>query len=774
MDELTSSGRRSRIPLPTVLAGAGAVWLVLHASGLLGDAAAITFPALGLVAVAGTVYGVVRWRPQPRWPWLLLLSAFLVFLVSGAVRDGLPTLGDLSADRSLAPDLIALPGYVLVGVALLGLARGRHIRAGQLDTTLDATVAALAAFTVAWAFLIMPTLANQDVRPALRIVLVSYPVLSVFLTAIGVRLVFSGGGTNPLAYRLVLAALVALLVGDIVFMLEDLGLMTVPTRLVELPYAIAFGTIAVAVVHPSIRDVGAPVPASALLPRSGRAALVAVGICVPAIVALSVRDASTLDRVALGSIVVALTGVVSWRMYRALRAHASVESNLLHRLTHDALTGLPNRTEVHDHLTDLLREPVGPAHQTAVVLLDLDRFKLVNDTFGHGLGDELLLAVARRLVATTRSVDRVARVGGDEFVVVIEDATGLDAVREIAERTRLSLAVPFEVRGVEIPVRASVGVAIGTAGVDDAETLLRDADTAMYQAKDAGGDLVAVFDATVRARLTRRLAVERTLRSALDRGELTLAYQPIIDLREGCVVGIEALARWNSPTLGSVPPDEFIEIAEDTGIIDRIGAWFLDEACAELAALRAWSPHAERLTMSVNVSVRQLRDESLLDHVARSLLRNALPGAALHLELTESMVMENVDRMTDALGALRNAGVQVVIDDFGTGYSSLAYLKQLPVDQVKVDRTFVTGLERDSADASLVSAVVAIAGALDIPVVAEGVETAADEQVLRDLGCAKAQGYHYSTPVPATELPDVLRRLGLPGEPHLQVVPNPA
>jgi diguanylate cyclase (GGDEF)-like protein len=448
----------------------------------------------------------------------------------------------------------------------------------------------------------------------------------------------------------------------------------------------------------------------------------------------------------------------------------------VHQATHDALTGLPNRAAVEDRLARLFMSSSSTQHAVALLFLDLDRFKLVNDTLGHSVGDDLLVAVSQRLSHNIRAGDLVGRVGGDGFVILVDGIADEAEANEIAERTRLGFATPFRVRNMDIPMSASVGVAFRPR-IDvglDVEEVLRDADTAMYQAKGAGGDTIAVFDASMRERVARRLELEHELRHAVERRELAIHFQPTVQIATGRVTGFEALLRWEHEHLGTLSPEVFVPVAEDTGMIVEIGAWVIDESCKQLAALRRLIPAAESLSIAVNVSARQLRDATLLDQVARALLRHGLPASCLVLELTESLVMEDVRVFTSVLSALRDCGVRIAIDDFGTGYSSLAYLRQLPVDKVKIDRSFVTDLSDGGAGTSLVAAVVTIARSLGLSTVAEGVETNEQVALLQQLGCDEAQGFLYAPALPAETMAETVRRFGTDTTPHLQIVPGPA
>jgi diguanylate cyclase (GGDEF)-like protein len=490
--------------------------------------------------------------------------------------------------------------------------------------------------------------------------------------------------------------------------------------------------------------------------------LVAGALVIPPLVSLSEGVDGGGERAVLLAIVLALTGAVAWRIFRALREQARSQAQFAHQASHDALTGLPNRAHVLEHLTATLGHARREGSPLAVLFLDVDRFKLVNDSGGHSLGDELLVVIARRLRARLRPDDLVARIGGDEFVVVATGVGSVAGALVVAERLLVAFQEPFRLRGSDVYSSASVGLVfvdpLGDDG-EDAESLIRDADTAMYQAKAAGRDGVAVFDRSMRDRVAERLVLEQDLRGALDAGELHLNFQPVLRLHDEVVVGLEALLRWHHPTRGLVSPATFVPIAEETGLIVDIGAWVLDEAAAQVARWRA-EPGNGHLHVAVNLSARQLRDPRLVERVASTLSSHRLRPDALCLELTESMLMEDPAGASQVLHQLRALGVKLSLDDFGTGYSSLSYLKRFPVDEVKIDRSFVDGLDvPDSSEASLVAAIVAMARALHMKTVAEGVEVPAQAQRLRHLGADRVQGYLYARPVAAEAVFPTLARL---------------
>lgn len=763
---MTREQADARYPSATLwLLGSLTVFLALQAVGLLNAVHDATLVLLFAGSVAAIAYGIRRYRPAVRWPWLMAMLALTLFFLGGVARQSMGTLGDLSANRSLVPDLLTIPGYVAMGIGLYGITRARQPdRSARFDAMLDALVAALAVMALAWILLIGPGLVDTDAPLSVRITLSLYPALSAFLVAMVAQMLFTSRGASPLSLKLVLAAMVGTLVGDTVYMLVEVGAVDLSQSLVDLPYSAGTLCFIGAMLHPSMPKVTEPAPVerSRSTLTTARLVIVAVALAIPAVVTVTRGDTSTEDSVVLGTIVLFLTAAAVGRLIRALRAHARSEGRLVHQAYHDPLTGLPNRAQLREHLVEALHQTGDAASGTALLFLDIDRFKLVNDSHGHSRGDELLRAVAARLTETSRASDVVAHLGGDEFVVLLPSITSTAEAHEVAERTRLCFSVPFFLRESEVSCSVSIGVAV-TDGADpgvDAETLLREADTAVYEAKAGGRDKVTVFDSSMRDRVAKRLALEGDLRHALERNQLRLEYQPIVSLPDQRVEGFEALLRWSHPTMGEISPASFIPVAEDTGLIVPIGTWVLEQACRQISKWRQELALGADLSVSVNVSARQLNDEQLVQHVREALVASGLSGRALTLELTESVLMENPPATVDLLSTIRGLGVHIAIDDFGTGYSSLSYLRQFPADLVKIDRSFVDGLEnRDGSESSLISAIVAMAGALGISTIAEGVEHASQAVRLQSLGCRRAQGFHYSRPVRPEDVPKVVRRL---------------
>ena len=440
------------------------------------------------------------------------------------------------------------------------------------------------------------------------------------------------------------------------------------------------------------------------------------------------------------------------RVNAGLQAEAAerhlADQRVVHMAHHDALTGLPNRTLFADRVGQAIARAHRRDGKIAVLFLDLDRFKNVNDSLGHAIGDLLLTAVAERLTKCLRDEDTAARLGGDEFIISLPDvADGGEAAR-VAGRILAELAKPFTIGDHQLHADGSIGIALYPTDGDTAETLMRNADTAMYHAKESGRSNYQFFSAQMTERVSRRLSTETDLRRALEHGEFSLHYQPLIDLAEGRISGAEALLRWPQSDRRPMTPTEFIPIAEDTGLIIPLGEWVLIEACSQA---QAWQARQPGLRISVNLSARQFRQKDLTGMIERVLGETGLAPALLELELTESMLMHHADETIGTLTRLDEMGVHLSIDDFGTGYSSLSYLKRFPIHSLKIDRSFVRDISSDPDDAAIVTAIVAMARSLNLNVTAEGVETEEQAAFLRSLACQRAQGFHFGRPMPAQE-----------------------
>jgi len=436
-----------------------------------------------------------------------------------------------------------------------------------------------------------------------------------------------------------------------------------------------------------------------------------------------------------------------------------LEEHILHDAFHDNLTGLYNRALFLNRLDQAIKRlKRDPEAFYAVVYLDMDRFKLVNKTFGHVTGDRLLMVIANRLQKLLRDVDTLARFGGDEFAILAEGLKGADEAATMADTVLRQLVAPFRLKKQEIFVTGSIGVVLGSAAYEHPDQVLRDADNAMYSSKEHGGDHFTIFDAGLRVVTQRRMEMELALRQALENGEITPHYQPIVSLQAGEITGFEALARWKHPQQGYIPPAEFIPIAEETGIINELGALILRQSCQRMVTLAQKHPASAHLTLSVNISVRQFKRPDFVDEVATILEETGIDPSRVHLELTESVLMDDADAAVDIIKRLKALSVKVVVDDFGTGYSSLSYIQRFPFDSLKVDRSFVGNMNEAEQNMEIVRTIIAMAHKLGLEVVAEGVELAEHREALADLRCEGAQGYYFSKPVPGGELDTLITK----------------
>ena len=417
---------------------------------------------------------------------------------------------------------------------------------------------------------------------------------------------------------------------------------------------------------------------------------------------------------------------------------------------HDKLTGLPNRALFVDRIDRALERGQRTDLKLSVLFIDLDNFKLVNDSFGHDVGDELLTVVANRLNFAVRTGDTVARFGGDEFAVLLEDLTSRDEAIEIAERIIRDLRTPILLGGREAFACASVGIAYACDNDEDAHTLIKHADTAMYRAKSQGRSHWVLYDKSMHDQAVERLELETDLRHALEFDQLFLCYQPIIELATDRLVGCEALVRWNHPTRGLIPPNNFIPLAEETGLIVPIGLWVLEQACLQ-ATKWITDENRDHFTLSVNLSGKQLQREDVSDSVAEILTRTGLSARCLKLEITESVLMADEADTVSKMWKLKNLGVRLALDDFGTGYSSLSTLRAFPIDTLKIDRSFIQLIGQEDDALAIVEAILALAKTMNMDVTGEGVENPNQAKVIRDLGCTHAQGFLYDRPLPPNE-----------------------
>lgn len=708
------------------------------------ELATLPVAVMGMGAAVATATGRRLNRPQVRGPWTLFTLACAAFIVGAVLRQTLH-----GTAYAPAADLATLSGYAATLAAYVGLLRSRQSREGHRHEVVDGLVVSVSASVVALAIFTLPTVAVHGLS-AFALLQGAYPVIDVLIVFVAVLLSWTSANRAP-AFWLLAAATGGLLVGDVGYAYLGTQGQLVGSPLMDLPYVVAFACFGAAALHPSMTSLSAVQPSPVQAWSVGRLAVLVPALLLPWVVVLLAGSTKVGTVGATAGTLVAL--LLLLRGMGAVRAHTRAEEGLRYQASHDPLTGLDNRPTLISRVDALIRGAEKDGGPVDVLFLDLDSFKLVNDTWGHHVGDRVLRAAADRLRGVAGPGDVVARIGGDEFVLARYSVPGTTHCgQSLAADIIEAFREPLSHSENSLVATVSIGLARSGSG-STAEGLLRDADTAMYRAKAAGRNRCVVFETEMHDVVRQRIETELALRHALHRSELMLHYQPIVTLTDGQVVGVEALLRWSHPGLGMIPPLDFIPVAEETGLIVEIGEWVISESIRQVAAWRdrRAGTGSPALWVAVNVSARQLRDASIVDHVEAELARHGVPPGLLVLEITESTMMTDEDIAAELLERLRDLGVTVAVDDFGTGYSSLGHLRRFPVSKVKIDRAFVSRIDQDADDTEIVRAVVAMSLAMRLDVVAEGVETAAQRDLLTALGVHFGQGWFFGRPVPAED-----------------------
>jgi diguanylate cyclase (GGDEF)-like protein len=745
-------------PVPAEPQGAHAdrLWVGMLSVGLAAIGAYYVLPRGGaaqafvlcLVNATGAVAAyraAARSRALIRLVWISLGASMTLSTVANIPYYAFPLITGRSLPFPSAVDafwLLTYPCFVAALFALVYQRRGDD-KAGN---ALDAMILVVGGSTLMWEFILGPAVHSTGLPRLAHLVSTLYPTMDLIVFAMLIRLLVASGRNGSM--RLLLVSFISLLTADAVYtvMLShgsyQLG---GPT---DGLWMLSYLLIGVASVHPT----------ATALPQSthahnrvspGRVAFLGAALLVGPVLIVTRPHEVTFIAWSSGVSFLLVMTRMTWLNRRLLSVSMEVErktDELHHQAMHDGLTGLPNRALILDRIEQALARSRRQHAPIALLFLDLDGFKAINDTFGHAAGDKLLRAMSARLTALLRASDTVGRLGGDEFVVLVEGVS-LDAGPEVvADRIRDVLAEAFHVgSGNEyaVNVKTSIGIAIGIR--DSAEELLHDADVALYAAKDAGRDQYVVFAPELQALIHERRQLEVDLRAAVGSDQFFLVYQPTFNLLSSSITGVEALIRWQHPTRGLVLPDEFIFLAEETSLIVPIGRWVLGEACRQAAE---WSRRGNHLSVSVNVSGRQLdKDVDFVAEVHAALTASGLDPRLLTLEITETMIMRDADVSTRRLHALKALGVRIAIDDFGTGYSSLAYLRQFPVDTLKIDRSFIGAIADDEESAALIRAMIQLGKALGIETLAEGIEEDTQLQSLLRENCDSGQGYLFARPL---------------------------
>jgi diguanylate cyclase (GGDEF)-like protein len=713
---------------------------------LIGD---VFFFPVDVAAIWGAVGASRRCvdRPRLRSAWRLVALAFAAYLAGDITWTVYELVG--SRPYPSAADGFYLLFYPMLLWGLIRFSAGRLNVSERLRLGLDLAIVAIGGSTVVIYVVLGPTLVQSGSDPLQTAISVAYPagdmVLLVGLAAVLLR---RPAASSVRALGFLAAGLLFFVTADLVYGYITLHSVYHGGDPVDSLYMVSVALFAVAGAAQSRAKPATNLATDPLRRRVSWAPYIAVGTAFGLLI-IDHRDLSIVI------IAVLLAALVSARQFVAHKDLLRTQERLSYQSLHDALTGLPNRLLVMDRAEQMLARARRAGRPVAVLYVDIDGFKHVNDSLGHAAGDEVLRVVSSRLAEVVREADTVGRLGGDEFVVLLEDLT-LDAGPElVSERICQVLSQPIEVErtsGQTLSVTASVGIALGHQG--SADELLRDADFALYEAKSAGKNRWIVFESNMQTAAQDRLELEMDLKGGLEAGQFFLLYQPTFDLESETITGVEALIRWRHPTRGVIAPDAFIPLAEETGLIVPIGRWVLQTACQQAAA---WHRQNRTLGISINVSARQLDDINLVEDVAQTLARTGVDPRTVTLEMTETTLMRDAEAAASRLRALKVLGVRIAIDDFGTGYSSLAYLRQFPVDALKIDRSFISAIAASGDSKALIHTLVQLGKTLGLETLAEGIEEQFQLRQLQLEHCDSGQGFLFARPLQADEIDELLQ-----------------
>jgi len=743
--------------LSWVLAGVG---VVLSACVALSGSSSFS----NFAYLAATVQIVVFLAISAKFnkPDRLLWPALFVIATASTIAQILDNNLDSASLQAVPESLFLIVQITLAGGLLLIIRR--RIGNDPLSVLGDGLIVALGSWFLIWVIFLQPTFdasTSSVVVTGIQGATLAFSSVVLFSLA---TLLFGDADRTP-AVWLIAGAITFTLLGDFLYAANDSGRVQLDEQFINAAYVLCLFLCSAAFVHQSISTITEHGSIRTQRPLLGRLIVTTAALTIPVVVLALTEAADSVDRTVRAVSVFILTIAVTARVIHAVRTNASMQRTLIHSAQTDALTGLPNRSLMLSHVQNALEFAEQDQRHPTVLFIDVDRFKNINDSLGHQAGDNVLVAVAQRLRNALPQRCIVGRISGDEFVILDPGTRGTSDAMIVADTILNSFNEPLSLRQGDVFVSTSIGVATFQKGISaTADDLLRHADTAMYRAKDAGRNCVAIFDESMLERVTQRLSVETALYRALERRELRLVHQPIVDVELGDVVGFEALMRWTRDDGSIISPAEFIPIAEETGTIVPIGAWALLEA---LTHLRGWINEgicSREATMSVNVSPRQLHDPNFVPVVHEALLRSHIAPEQLWLEVTEGVMIAQPDQALETLTKLCAIGVRIAIDDFGTGYSSLSLLQKFPIQRLKIDRSFVHGVADDLGARSLVRTIIAMGDSLGLDMVAEGVESVRQLQALAELRCAKAQGYLISHPVPPESIGSTVASLTQFGE----------
>jgi diguanylate cyclase (GGDEF)-like protein len=727
-----------------------------------GTARDVVYILIGLACGVAMVVGVRLHRPARPMAWYLMALGQFSSVAGDVVYNWLDHVLHVSPFPSVA-DVLYLSAYPTLGAGLVVLIRARQ-RYADLPGVIDSITVTVGGGLLSWLVLAQPVLNSGD--PVLaRLVGIAYPVGDLLLLGLLTRLV-TAPGARTAAFRLLGCAVALVVVADTVFAVGSVGGLPSVGAAWDLSWLGSYLLWGAAALHPSVCELSRPGRESPAPFTVRRLAAVTVAVLMaPCALAVQLAFGLSVAGWSIAGASAALFLLVVVRMYLALREVVAstrrrdeLQQELAHQVAYDSLTGLANRATMLGLIESALHRAQRSGSQLGLLALDLDRFKAVNDTFGHQAGDQVLREVATRMRNCVRAGDVLGRLAGDEFVVLVEPVSGPSELIELGERLLGVVAAPIAVGSRTVTVGMSVGVVLNADGSTDADAFLHHADAAAYRAKTAGRGRVEVFDDALRLQLDAQADLEHAIRTGLAAGEFLLHYQPVLRLRDGELLGYEALIRWQRPGHGLVLPDAFIPAAEESTLISDIGRWVLRQATSQLAEWRRADPGGHRnVTVAVNVSGRHLASPSIIGDVAAALRDSGLPATGLVVEVTETVLVDQL-RCGPNLQALRELGVSVSIDDFGTGYTSIGQLQHLHVDRVKIDRSFISSPGPGATE--LVSLMINAAHAFGLEVVAEGIEDPDQLSALQELACDSGQGYLFAHPQPPSALSPRLESTG--------------
>jgi diguanylate cyclase len=724
----------------------------------------LVFDLIGGSSVAALIVAAQLGGGRARVPLRLLAVAQALFVAGDVLADDYQQLFGRHLPFPSVADAFHIAFYPFLIAAVVVLLRERREDRDQASL-IDSLIVALAPATLLWVYLIAPYADVDSLSLLGKLTSLAYPFMDILILGVVARAAAGSLRREP-AFVFLFLACVVLLASDVLYGRRLLGGGYQADAFVYVGWAGYYTLLGAAALHPSMRVLSSPAGESdGHLTRARLLLLACASLSVPVLIVVREALHEAVDvYVLVGSsafmfllVIARMAGIVRRNHELALQMVAlteqSAQAELEHQAFHDALTGLPNRALFVDRVAHALANQRRDRLPVAVVLLDIDDFKNVNDGLGHAAGDVALREIAHRLEDCMRPSDTAARLAGDEFAVLIHDTESELQVVEIAQRVMDAIRAPISLEGRDVAIACTVGIAFSdrsAASGRDAHELLRDADAALYMAKESGSDQYQIFQPEMHARALARLELRTDLQRALDAGEFTLRYQPIMDLARGDMAGMEALVRWEHPTRGIVAPLEFVPLLEDTGMIVPVGRHILMDACAWAARMQQSVPRTPLLSMAVNVSACQLQRPEFIEEVRVAVAASGIVPSSLTLELTESVMMQDMELSLLRLKALRALGVKLAIDDFGTGYSSLNYIRQLPVDVLKIDRSFLADTSPQVLE--LTSAIVQLAQIFELKAVAEGIENSSQLERLRAVNCDFGQGYHFAKPLAAEEI----------------------